>query len=248
MRIKRTLLAMLILALCVFVSACSGSDSGSKKSSEKKSDKSTSSASENKASDDNKSSVPDLLGGDKKDTDVKASDTDGLSEQNGKTDIADKNDKNGDATGNPGDEKGNTDPGGNPSGDKDTGTSGRNIVHKFFELESVNGYTREQLLNDEDLAADLGMWEFLTYGTGVEVSFDYDEGYIQYTWYAVSPNAYSTAPIDNPSDTDYMLDYTDFLNMGDQPDWIPISVRYSDDMIVLTFTEGGGTHVYKLTE
>lgn len=206
MRIKRTLLAMLILALCVFICACSGSDSD-KKASDKKSDKSSSSSSDKKDSEEGKSTVLDLLGGDKKDAD------------------SDLN-----------------------TGDKDTSKSDRHIDHKYFELVTVNGYTREQILADEDLAADLAMWDFLEYGTGVEVSFDYDNGYIQYTWYAVSPNAYSSAPIDNPSATDYMQDYTDFLNMGEQPEWIPISVRYSDDTITLTFTEGGGTHVYKLRE
>ena len=207
MRIKRTVLAMLLLALCVFICACSGSDSD-KKASDKKSDKSSSSSSDKKDSEEGKSTVLDLLGGDKKDAD---------------SDLK--------------------------TGDKqDTSKSDRHIDHKYFELVTVNGYTREQILADENLAADLAMWDFLEYGTGVEVSFDYDNGYIQYTWYAVSPNAYSSAPIDNPSATDYMQDYTDFLNMGEQPEWIPISVRYSDDTITLTFTEGGGTHVYKLRE
>ena len=123
MRIKRTLLAMLILALCVFICACSGSDSD-KKASDKKSDKSSSSSSDKKDSEEGKSTVLDLLGG-----------------------------------------------------DKDTSKSDRHIDHKYFELVTVNGYTREQILADEDLAADLAMWDFLEYGTGVEVSFDYDNGY-----------------------------------------------------------------------
>ena len=240
MRIKRTLLAMLILALCVFICACSGSDSD-KKASDKKSDKSSSSSSDKKDSEEGKSTVMDLLGGDKKDADSDLNTGDKQDTDN-KTDISDKNDK-----GDPDDEKGKEDLDAS-YGDKDTSKSDRHIDHKYFELVTVNGYTREQILADEDLAADLGMWDFLEYGTGVEVSFDYDNGYIQYTWYAVSPNAYSSAPIDNPSATDYMQDYTDFLNMGEQPEWIPISVRYSDDTITLTFTEGGATHVYKLRE
>ena len=241
MRIKRTVLAMLILVLCVFVGACSGSDSGSKKSSEKKSDKNTSSASDKNDSDDGKSAIMDLLNGDKKDANPDSKE-DEKPDSDDKTDVSGQSDKN-----DPDDEKGKEDLDAS-YGDKDTSKSDRHIDHKYFELVTVNGYTREQILADEDLAADLAMWDFLEYGTGVEVSFDYDNGYIQYTWYAVSPNAYSSAPIDNPSATDYMQDYTDFLNMGEQPEWIPISVRYSDDTITLTFTEGGATHVYKLRE
>ena len=137
---------------------------------------------------------------------------------------------------------------GSDSGSSDSGkkTSERNIVHKFYELVTVDGHTREDFQNDQELADSYNLWDFIVYGTGVEVSLDYDNGYIQYSWYVISTNAYSTAPIDNPNEVDCLLDYTGYLNADAEPDWIPITVSYSDDTIVQTFTEGGSVLVYKL--
>ena len=241
---KRLLTIGLILILCLGLCACNSSDS-----SESRKDKKTSSDSKDKDKKENKDNtdkdakentkdkddaagaLDDLLGGltGKKDSgsDVEATPTDAVQ---------------------PVDEAGSS---GKVTDQPDEGKkekSDRNIVNKFYELVTVDGHTRDEFLNNEELADAYAMWDFYAYGTGVQVSLDYDSGYMQYTWYLVSTNAYSTAPIDNPNAVEYLLDYTMFLNAGDEPDWIPISVSYSDDTIIQTFTEGGGVCVYKLTE
>ena len=225
---KRILTIGLFLVLCIGLCSCSLSDTGSESKKEKKSssdskDKDKKDTKDNKDNNDSDGGLGDLLGGLK---DSKESD---------QPDVDEKAEESGDAK----------DTG---SSDSDSKKSDRNIVHKFYELVSVDGHTRDEFLSNEDLADSYGMWDFYAYGSGVEVSFDYDTGYVQYTWYIVSTNAFSSAPVDNPSAVDCILDYTMFLNAGDEPDRIPISVSYSDDTIVQTFTEGGGVCIYKLSD
>ena len=142
------------------------------------------------------------------------------------------------------DEKADTDEG-KTSSDKN---STKNIRHKFYELYSINGYTKEDFLNNDDLdAADYGASDFVTYGTGLNVDFDYDNGYIQYTWQHISPNSFSTTSIDSPSAVMNIINYDMWLNVGEAPDvWATVDVAYGEDEIVVTYLDGGGVEVYRL--
>ncbi len=131
--------------------------------------------------------------------------------------------------------------------EKDNGKKDRNLVTKFYELVSIDGHTRSEFQADEDLCSDYNAWEFAEYGTGIIVDFDYDEGYVQYTWQSITQNAYSSAPIDNPSGTMDILAFSfdPDENIGRSEVWDTVDVSYSDEVITVTYS-GGCVEVYKL--
>ena len=229
---KRVLFSVLLLVVFFAFFSCGTSEKRSDKDSDRKesSSKDTGDKNDDDSKDEASSGLFDILKEGKKDKDKDSSTESGKEDnRSGSEDVK----ENG-----AGADRGSTDEGGSRKSD-------RHIEHRYYELVSVDGYTREDFQNNEELAYDYNVWAFVTYGTGVDVDFDYDEGYVQYTWNNLSPNAYSSAPVDNPSAVDSILDYTDFLNTGEMPSPYPVSVQYSDDTIVLTYVDGGAVEIYK---
>lgn len=127
------------------------------------------------------------------------------------------------------------------------GKKNRNLVTKCYELESIDGHTRSEFQADPDLCSEYNAWEFVEYGTGIIVDFDYDSGSVQYTWQSVTQNAYSTASIDNPSGTMDILvfSFEEGESIGRSEVWDTVNVDYTDEVVTVTYS-GGCVEVYQL--
>ncbi|MCR5684474.1 MAG: FecR family protein [Lachnospiraceae bacterium] len=122
-----------------------------------------------------------------------------------------------------------------------------NKENRFYELVSIDGYTREDFQNNPDLISDYNASNFAEYGTGIILDFDYDEGYVQYTWESITQNAYSSAPADNPSGTMdiQVFSFDPGSDVGQPEIWDTVNVDYADTTITVTYS-GGCVEVYRL--